>query len=291
LYALVFVSPLCQAQQLLFCVNDSDVVQNSFVMQNNVKKIMVIFQNEFVTRDGHFDSIALKKVLDKKLPFASNVQFAFLDWEGNDIHELYKLNRTSNFNNVVNNYVEAIKVAKRYRPKVKWSYYGLPPFIFNNRAASLSRINGLLPILINCDFLAPVLYIPSPLSKNFSLSSQNSYIKQIIELSLSLGDEMHKPVYPFIWHRYADYVDKNFTFKLVDSSQFKSFIRTVISVKYHNKAVDGVIWWNSEMRNFNYRNISNIIALQKEYLNIHDWKGHQLEVLEEYYKMIKASFN
>lgn len=285
----ICLSSFGQQQKLLFRIENNKTDQKQFVSQNKLYEVIFIFQNEFLNSKGSFDKVMLQKTLNKKIPKTNLQGYAVIDWEGNSLHSLY--GGVKGYESILHEFVEVIKTAKSLRPNVKWGYYGFPPVIANNYSASKIRANRILPILRNSDFIAPILYIPGA-SNNFPYGTQASYIDQIINLSLEVSIIVGKPVYPLIWHRYADYRSKNQTFKLVDVDQFKYFVNRIINKSYNAKKIEGLIWWNSEDNGFNYRNIQKLVPIQNEYRNLRlsDKDVYQMGIFKKYYSAIENYF-
>src|SRR5690606_16287484 len=241
----------CAQKKILF--DSSSEIQDQIVENNNLIKIFIFYQNEFVKKNGiEFDSIILKNQIEKRIPNEKQFGFATLDWEGEGLKILgSKKASEKEINLVKKEFKKAILFAQKKRPNIKWSYYGLPTRIYWHINEDWEDANmRLLDLFKLQDFISPSLYVLY--SETESLKSDNlNYIDKNISFALKIGHLTDKPVLPFIFHR-SRRPKENIRESLVNLELWDFYLENI----YKNKGVNGVIWWHSE--NYHYLNRNKI---------------------------------
>ncbi len=118
-----------------------------------------------------------------------------------------------------------------------------------------------------CDLLLPSLYI-----HGYEPGGNEGFIKFNMQQFLILGDNLNKPVIPYLWHRYYPRQLSDKSMKAIPVNEFTTFIKTVLSVSYNNKKAAGIIWWSAD--NYYYHSMK-VPALLNEtspqnYKSYHD---------------------
>lgn len=286
--------PLClivsfnmlHAQRLYFAVEDNNLVKRSplqinFVEKNSLNEAIILYQDDFVTHDSkqNYNEGLLKKSINKRIPDKNYSGIALLDWEGSKARILYGSQNISKkkFNEVLQEFVSAIRMAKKLRPNVKWSYYGFP--VRTSNAISYDKwtkqMLALKSLYKEMDYICPNLYM-------FIRSDTKKYnedINQHLAFSLRIGKELGKEVFPLVWNRYQT------NSELIPLNVFNSHISKISKISYANKKINGLIWWNSE--EFNYIRRERYPKIKAEYSTIRNKASYQMDLLTSYLTVIR----
>ncbi len=280
-----------QSQQLLFCSEFNNKEQNEFMGKNKIQNFYCIYSYEFISKDSFsFSKSLMEKALNKDIPDKNQKGFATLDWEGEAYLILVGRKNVSeaNYNNILLSYINALQWAKKLRPNIKWSYYNLPLINYYEYKKNENKTRALkcFPLLKELDFFTPSTYIL------FDKRHNNSIIYQFIDsnvlFALEIGNQLNKPIYPFIMHRYHPDSKTN-GWGLIENNYFQTVLHRILHINYRGLMVDGVIWWNVETYLFNNRN--KFESISSEYKNTSDYKKHEIEILNNYYNIIKTQIN
>ena len=294
-FLLVFVSfsfLFSQKQKILFATQYGNTTHKNITDKFKLDSVIIFYQNEFVKGDNtNFDCWKLKKAIEKRIPSTSQKGYAVLDWEGTASAIVYTHIPASDkdFKNTVQNFVDAIKYAKKIRPNIMWSYYNFPPIYYGQVNIQHDEIikNKVMPVLKVIDFLAPSIYFMDT-EKEVSPPFSYNYAKSNTEMAIKYGLLLNKPVFPFIWQRYTDH-SKSSTFGLVDLDYFENFIAQILTSTYKSKKVDGIIWWDAEDYVFNNQKLFK--GTQTEYKSIKNFENYKFMNTSYYYNRIMKSLN
>lgn len=237
-------------QKLMFTVAPASIEQRNFVTKNNIQSISMLYQQYFVV-NNRLDENKLENAIVNLFPEENQTGYAVIDWEGKGLDAIYMKNSNdeSAFNFYLKQFSEAISIAKRLRPNVKWSIYKLPvAFYKNDKAETVTK--KLLPLLEKLDFLCPSIY-PKFLNPQEEKRNLPSYRENVVN-SLRYGKILNKPVYPFVWHRISPGKVK-YPERLLSINQFSSEIDYILRLTYQDVKPSGIVWWNSEQFEFGKR--------------------------------------
>ncbi len=234
--------------QRLYMANANSGPVNDFISNNHLGRVDFIYQNEFITNNT-FDEAKLIKTINYRFPDSSHAGMAILDWEGpgfdgiKDPGEAGVIYRRQ--------FTEAIQKAKLLRPNIKWSYYGFPLREFWNPDENWKQKNlSLIFFFSNFDFLAPSLYIfYSP--EEVSAKTQQRYIDANMALAKQIADQLDKPVFALVNHRYHP-SNKQSGNQQVPVSHFTFYVKRILTDR-----ANGVVWWHSEDYNYNISKLNN----------------------------------
>lgn len=280
-----------QKQQKLLFAGENYAWQNQFATDNKLQRVYLLYQSDFVDADGiTFNRKRMLNSIDKFIPNKLDTGYAVLDWEG-AIYDVLVRGGTIpilTHQDYMNRFIAAIQYAKLLRPYVRWSYYAIPHklYVQYSSYSMENNMKWILPLLKECDFMAPSLYFlydGSTLNKQFVTQYMDSNVKYALEI----GSKLKKPVFIFVWHRYHPLSTTNGN-KLIDFSTFKATLSRFKDAEYFNNKVDGVIWWNSEDTNAASRTVNPI--MMEEYKNVTDVAGYKLKVLQSYLDSIRPIF-
>lgn len=273
-----------QKQQILFCSEIDNPIQQEFVKSNNIKNLYIFYQDYIIDKNLTLDKIKLKNEIDRQIPNINTNGYAALDVEGESLLILLKEKEVSRneYNRVLNNYINTIRYAKYLRPNIKWTFYGYNLSSYPYVTTGHEKVTiETYPLLKELDFLSPSMYLQDK-KTDFSQNRINEFVSSNIVFSLKIAKKFNKPIYPFVWNRYHNIESSN---TLIDPNDFKWYIEKILNVKYKEAKVNGVIFWNSETYTYKTNNNPNV---RKEYETIDNINQYQREILQNYWnKLIK----
>jgi hypothetical protein len=232
-----------KTQKLYFYAEQGNTAQESILNNfKNVSRIYMFYQNFFIS-GTKFNPKVFDSFCSKLIPNVNQYGYAVLDWEGDEFNILRGVNKVSDqrYNDVLNSYIEIVQYAKKSRPNILWSFYDCNPAQYPGMTTSgMSFDNKMAPLLKELDFFSTSLYLRDSFSQTSRITN---YLNSNVVESLRLGKIYGKKVLPFIWHRYHDAARLN---NLIAKTDFNKYVQSILDVKYQERKVDGVIWWNSE---------------------------------------------
>lgn len=227
-------------KQIYLFLGNIGTKSDSIIRRYNIKSLFLIGGRAIDPKDeGYLHVESLKIEIKRVIPEANSTGLAILDWEGKAMDQLTSLPLTdSGFNRILNQYKQMVEVAKELRPNIQWGIYSLPPRNYWRRdSAWQARAFMLIPLLKECDILTPSVYDFYPDSL---LKIQNKlYIEDNVRLALKIGNELNKPVYAFVTHRWQN-------LKAIPKDQFVSHIDYIFKTQYLNDKVAGIVWWGPD---------------------------------------------
>lgn len=271
-------------QQIFFCSEIHNPIQQEFVKKNKAKNFYIFYQDYIIDRDLNLDKDKFKAEVDKQIPDPKMSGYATLDVEAESLLILLKEKKVSvnEYNRILNNHIGMIRYAKSLRPNVKWSFYGynLTSYPYVTEGHENDVTVGTYPLLKELDFLAPSMYLQDKKTSE-SIDKIKTFVSSNLTLSLKLGKKFNKPVYPFVWNRYHNVEEEN---TLIDPVDFQWYVSQLLNFTFEKRKVDGIIFWNAE--SYTYE-LNKNINVRKEYKNIKDINKYQTEVLQKYWNTIK----
>ena len=78
----------------------------------------------------------------------------------------------------------------------------------------------------------------------FSVTVSN-YIQGVLKYALEIGNELSKPVYPYIWYLLDPSNNKVTGGEILSFELMDFYLSTIKNYRYNDNGVDGVIWWES----------------------------------------------
>lgn len=265
--------------KVFFAGESSSKSQKSFIKNNNLIFLDFFYEDEFVT-NVRIDFKKLNESLNNKFPMKDTKAYLVLDWEGKVYDDLWSKN---NYKESMSQFISAIDFIKKNRPNIKVGYYGIPSREFWNADAVWQNKNLLLaPLYKKVDFLANSVYMFYTDSEVKSVLNTN-YIKQNVELALTIGKKFNKPVYPVIWHRYHP-SNQHFGLMNIPLQSFRTYINDILETEVQGKKVSGVFWWQADIY---YRKTEiNNKNLKKEYSEIKNFDEYDVKLFKKYLNVI-----
>lgn len=260
-------------QKILFCTENSEQKDLILPYGTKIQNCYSIHQTFFVINNGPtFDQRLMKTSLDKIIPNVNETGFAVLDWEGPAYWEVLHPGKFTS-DTIINNFLFALRYAKKLRPNIKWGYFGFPPRKYVVRGEDW--VDYSIPVLKEVDIITPSSYLWYQGVEGFGDKWTTQLLMSYnIQYAIKMGILLNKPVYPFIWKRYGDNA------KLIDVSSFTQYVKAILSTEYLGHRVDG-IWWYSTL-NFYYDNRSQFPLLVDEFKNVTDIKVYEAKLIKTY---------
>jgi hypothetical protein len=274
--------------RLYFCMNDLGPVTIALSKQYGVlnsKLVGIQYTTDSSTMSFQEDTGKLFKLIRMLFPNKEDKGIGILDLEGTPREVLkYSSEKDTAYINAYNLFYRILATVKSYRPNVYWGYYALPFTLYWNRDQNWKNTCfKILPLLKQCDILFPSQYCFYP--ESFLSNAEHDYVSDNISFALQLGQELNRPVMPFVWHRYHP-SNKKVAFQLIPIEDFKKQIEYILNVKYENRKVQGIIWWGSDIYYFNNRTP----ALLTEAKNKKTFESYHDSLIVEYENQILPLF-
>ncbi len=234
-------------QKLFLCIGALGSAGQAFAASNNLQYVGLVGQASI---DPSNDLTVHEDLLNKRIvqlfPDSNASGYAILDWEGNGMNLLTSLPQSDpQFQLVLGKFISALQYAKKLRPNVKWSYYGMPTREYWHMNAQWQQKNQqLIPLLKMCDMLTPSLY--KPYSDASGQGNNQAYVNGNVQLELKIGAQLNLSVYPLVWHRLPDNT-------LLSKDEFLRHVKAILNQKYNGAKPAGVIWWDADQYMYNVR--------------------------------------
>ncbi|MBF9254228.1 T9SS type A sorting domain-containing protein [Pontibacter sp. 172403-2] len=169
-----------------------------------------------------------------------------LDWETEGVYNALRDYPVtdSRYKHAEAEWRKLIAIIREMRPNVEIGIYGMPFNAWDKN--DITRYNpeakyGTLLSLV--DFLAPSVYLETA-DEAVGHERNLQYIRDNMDVALDYGNRLHKPVYPFFWHRiHPDNVE--YGFELLQIDVFASYIKFLSTYTYKGYKASGVYWWEA----------------------------------------------
>ncbi|MES2778078.1 MAG: hypothetical protein V4722_28140 [Bacteroidota bacterium] len=230
--------------ELYHCTGDFPTNTLAYLKKAGMPKVP-IFDNRYIDPEGdmRINADLLKKTVLEEIPNARDTGLAILDWESDAFTTLYTAKASSDsFKLVFKEYLKALTLCQKLRPKMKWGFYHIPitDYWLNDTLAWQQANKNLLPLLRQSDVLYPSMYNHYP---DTTTHTHNSYyIDYNIRQSLKLGAALKKKVVVFVWHRYHEGNTRD-GLRLIPEAEFYASLKRMIDFKIDNKRIDGLMWF------------------------------------------------
>lgn len=281
------VSPKDTNQRLYLCMSNMPANFSKNIKSAKIPNC-IYFSTNYIDplNTLKIDKIAFKTQLNKQVPDLNYKGILVLDWE-NEIFDTLREGKpnTQIWDEGVSNFIEAIKYAKKLRPKAQWGYWNIPLAIYFVKLDTLwsKRIDATEKLIQECDILMPSLYDVYPTGA-VSWQDDTAFIKQNLLKTLAIASKYDKPVLPFVWHRYSDAV-KESGLTSIEPKEFANQLALMKSVSYKGKKINGVIWWQEDLYFINVKS-ANIMKEMKGRSN----ERYRDDVLSQYFRILKKLF-
>lgn len=273
--------------KLYFCQGEISRKGTVFFRGNEINEVKLITETSIYKNNPlKVDETHLTNKINRIYPDKNEKGICALDWEGKALEILEKSDSDSpEFNKMLNEFIKALKIAKRLRPNIKWGYYGIPIQNYWHRNDNWrNRSRELLPLFKESDIIFPSVYDFYEDSVR-SRAQDAEYVNDNIVLGLEIGARVNKPVMPFVWHRYHN-SNKKKGFSLIPADEFKDHVDAALKANFQNKRINTIIWWGADRW---FHNSGNKV-LKTEAAKYNGFDNYQSEVLVDYTQLIHELF-
>jgi hypothetical protein len=235
-----------QTLKLYHCMVDLEKPQQDVMKKYNIVEAKLI-DGRYIdpNRTGKIDSAFLDKSIKEIYPSANATGMGLLDLEDQNFEAIIRGGtKTVSFDQGMAEMIKMIRIAKRLRPRVKWSIYNLPFATYYDKDANwTNQFDRLKPLFDLVDVLTPSLYDFYPDTTTFS--DDVTFYADNLKTSLQIAKLTGKPLMPYVWHRWHDSNQKN-GLLLIDEKEFKQDIRQMLEADFEGTMVSGLIWFGAQ---------------------------------------------
>lgn len=256
LVGLAGLSPAVEAQtgksagnnpRLYIAISGLGNKANSYIQgQENISIAKIIGQSSIVAKNSlNVDSNSLINIIRKIYPDKNAAGVCILDWEGEALDILTNNHAdNSDYQKIAVQFKKAVSIAKGERPNVKWGIYGLPFRTVSANDKWQRQCYQLRDLLKYVDIICPSLYMVYS-EQVVSRSYNEKYIENNLRIALELGQELNKPVLPFVWPRWQGKGPSFMT--LVPMDAFSAYIEKIMGSSVNGNKPSGVVFWDGEV--------------------------------------------
>lgn len=220
---------------------------NAYVQQqSNISTAKMIGQSSIVTKNSlNVDSVSLTNIIRKIYPDKNATGVCILDWEGEALDILTNKHEDDpGYQKIATQFKRAVIIAKRERPNVQWGIYGLPFRTVSANEKWQRQCYQLRDLLKYVDVICPSLYMIYS-ERVVSRSYNERYIENNLRIALELGQELNKPVLPFVWPRWQGKGDSFMT--LVPADAFSAYVKKIMDAQVNGNKPAGLVFWDGEV--------------------------------------------
>ena len=231
-----------------------------YFRNHNFKFATLQTQGAIVRRNDKsaIDLSRVERFLNKRFPNADTTGMLVLDLESEPFKDLRDYDATdSRFKAAEKQWLTLVEKVKRLRPELKVGVYGIPfRSYYDWQKKKYNQPGKMNNLLSEVDFIAPSLYIMYS-DEKVGHNRNIRYLKENLDVALTYGKELGKPVIPFIWHRvhYSDDVKGQV---LIDKEVFADYVNYIASYSRDNYKVNGVLWWDYSNSSSKIKNMKGV---------------------------------
>ncbi len=235
----------CQTQQKTYvCMSDLSPKTMQQLRTEGLGFARTLNSGNNIVQIGQFavDSVKMVRSIETIFPLGSPFKIGILDWEEGVGAIVENHADAAATQNIIAEYLKALRIAKQMRPNILWGIYSLPATRFWNRDKNwYAKIKILDKVLAAVDVFCPSLYGYYP-----NMKAENAaYVQENMQYALRLGAEYQKPVYVFVWHRWHD-SNPTEGLKIMPWDEMAVFIETIAQTKVNGAGAAGCIWWGED---------------------------------------------
>lgn len=217
-----------------------------YFRNHNFKFATLQTQGAIVQRNDKsaLDLSRVERFVKKRFPDADTTGMLVLDMESGPFKDLRDYNATdSRFKAAEQQWLTLVREVKRLRPELKVGLYGIPfRSYYDWQKMKYNQPGKMNKLLSEVDFIAPSLYIMYS-DEQVGHDRNIRYLKDNLDVALTYGKELGKPVIPFVWHR-VHYSDDEKGQVLIKKEIFADYVNYIATYSHDNNKVDGVLWWD-----------------------------------------------
>lgn len=221
--------------------------------QPQIGHMKIIYHHEIdPDNDGQMNDSVFANAVYTKIPDRNESGYCILNWEGPQFEYLkFQPINSDSMTRIVNKYRVLLAKARQLRPKAKWGIFDMPvtTYWIKQDTTWRKRLEVILPLIKEVDLLAPCLYDYFQ-TGSYPWMDDSAYYTGNLLRSLELGNKYHKPVFPFIWHRYHNATEK-VGMLCIDPVEFENQVRLISQFKLKGSACAGLVWWQEDLYYYN----------------------------------------
>jgi len=279
--------------QLFVSISDMGPATSSFVKNNNVRGISVIYQRDIDPRNElKLDPAVFTAAVNRVIPNANATGYACIDWEGKIAVTLQVAHQnTAEFQNAIAEFIRTIELARQLRPNMKWGFFGIPYQPLDKR--DRRSVNADIPQLLKlCDVFYPAMYVPYNSAQSIGYrtkAEKEDWVSYNLSSTLGIANKMNKPVLAFLWHRYYSAGFNQNSLKLIPPNEFKNYVKEILALNYSGKMVDGLIFWGEDT--YYYKIKSKPVVDEFAKSRFKDFPSYHDSLTSAYLKGIKGTLD
>jgi len=184
--------------------------------------------------------------LIKSFPNTSSSNYLILNWETGPYVAMRNYPVTdSRFKAAESEFLKLINEVKKLRPNLRISVYQMPfRFWYANQNEAYNAQSKFDNIFSKIDFIAPSYYIMYA-DEEVGYERNLQYIKENLNVALTLGKKFNKPVIPFMWHKIHPTVSTKYEGEIMQKEAFSRYIKYISNYSYNNYKAAGVWWYDN----------------------------------------------
>ncbi|RXR17784.1 hypothetical protein EQG63_09885 [Flavobacterium amnicola] len=234
-------------QKFLYSILDYGDEMKQFAQKNEMEYVNYVDEKMFLsTEEYKIDTLKFKKFISEKFPNKNQNGYCFIDLESPYLEKICNNETTDeDFIKAQQLFIGIVQFAKKTRPNVKWGFYAIPfTTYWETMTGFLDRNDKIDKLLKEVDVFFPSMYMFYDDGIVGTLKN-SEYISSNVEKSIELGRKYHKPVYPFVLHRFHPSNEK-LGWSLMENSFWEDYINKIVSCEYNRHNVDGIVWWAAD---------------------------------------------
>jgi hypothetical protein len=141
-------------------------------------------------------------------------------------------------------WITVIQEVRKARPRLKIGLYAIPFRVWGSwqkiNFNPAGKYDNLLSLV---DFIAPSVYIQFA-DEVVGHARNIQYIKDNLDIALTFGKRLNKPVYPFIWHRIHPFADM-YPYELIQTDVLANYVKFISTYSLNNYKSSGIYFWEA----------------------------------------------
>ncbi|WP_298741186.1 hypothetical protein [uncultured Chitinophaga sp.] len=218
-----------------------------YLLQNNCAEAhLLTYKGIDPDKDQQVDEDAIRKAAAEFYPGKDDGGLFIIDWEAQPFKDLREYDANDpRFKAAEAKYLQVVNTLKAFRPQLKVGIYGIPFRVL--QAGQLKQSSTKLDRLLSrCDVITPSLYIMRT-DEEVGQQRNLNYLKQNVDLALSFGSRLKKPVAPFVWYKVHP-GNKRFGMNTISRDKMQEYLRFLNTYTYQGTRLNGIVWWEGGER-------------------------------------------
>ncbi|WP_162053457.1 T9SS type A sorting domain-containing protein [Pontibacter pamirensis] len=192
----------------------------------------------------NYDPAKVKNFLLKSYPDANSSGMLTLDWESGPYYDLRNYPSTdSRFKAAEAKLIGLVNEVRKHRPNLKLSYYSIPyRFYYDSQNTNWNPSGKYDNLLSKLDFIAPSLYILFA-DEETSHTKNLEYIRKNLDVALTYGKRLNKPVIPYVWHK-VHAQSKLYGSEIIQKEVYAKYLKYIYNYSYNSYKAKGLYLWD-----------------------------------------------